>query len=67
MQCVASTVDSPSAKPVLEVLDSAQAAQSPSCHDAYARTQRFTFLHAVRCQDDCVTCRPTRQLVNQCC
>lgn len=47
MQCLVSSADSPSAKTVLEVLDSAQAAQSPSCHDAYARTQRFTLLHAV--------------------
>ena len=49
--------DLPSPKTVLEVLDSPQAAKAACCHDAYAGTQRFTLLHAVGRQDDCVTCK----------
>ncbi len=48
--------DSPSAKSVLEMLDGAQAAQAARCHDANPRAQRLALLHAMRRQNDCVTC-----------
>ena len=37
----------PSTKAVLEVLDSAEAAQPASCHDADAAAQGLTLLHAM--------------------
>ena len=49
--------DSPCPKAVFEVLHSAQAAQAPRGHDANARTQRLTLLHAVASHHDCAACR----------
>ena len=53
--------DSPGAKSVLEVLDGAQAAQAAGRHDANPRTQRLTLLHAMRRQNDCMTCRKEKK------
>ena len=59
--------DSPGAKSVLEVLDGAQAAQAAGCHDANPRTQRLTLLHAMRCQNDCVTCNHSMSATSASC
>ena len=53
--------DSPGAKSVLEVLDGAQAAQAAGRHDANPRTQRLALLHAMRRQNDCMTCRKEKK------